>query len=227
MIGYKLDHYSDQQIFYFFFPISYYISFETSCGQCTSQVTLFFFPPFCSSMVFVIIFTKLYLNCISGSLIKHQLVTHLTLGIALRGVLDALRKPTDSKVSINFSMSFFHCLLSMFDTFMRFSVRYSLLEQRLWSSFWTGLQNGHNIAIIFCKYLIYVVLIQSLLHLLNELLLGLRLVTLNQMGATILQLIPIVVLLQLLWKMWRYKIKLHFLMHVLCLDLPYKVINHQ
>lgn len=33
-----------------------------------------------------------------GSLIKHQLVTHLTLGIALRGVLDALRKPTDSKI---------------------------------------------------------------------------------------------------------------------------------
>ncbi|KAL6321921.1 hypothetical protein AAG906_035821 [Vitis piasezkii] len=35
---------------------------------------------------------------IFGSLIKHQLVTHLTLGIALRGVLDALRKPTDSKI---------------------------------------------------------------------------------------------------------------------------------
>lgn len=34
----------------------------------------------------------------SGSVIKHQLVTHLTLGIALRGVLDALRKPADSKV---------------------------------------------------------------------------------------------------------------------------------
>ncbi|KAL8500295.1 hypothetical protein ACS0TY_020046 [Phlomoides rotata] len=33
-----------------------------------------------------------------GSLIKHQLVTHLTLGIALRAVLDALRKPTDSKM---------------------------------------------------------------------------------------------------------------------------------
>ncbi|XP_057511675.1 uncharacterized protein LOC130793815 isoform X2 [Actinidia eriantha] len=35
-----------------------------------------------------------------GSLIKHQLVTHLTLGIALRGVLDALRKPTDSKMFV-------------------------------------------------------------------------------------------------------------------------------
>lgn len=35
---------------------------------------------------------------VSGSVIKHQLVTHLTLGIALRGVLDALRKPADSKV---------------------------------------------------------------------------------------------------------------------------------
>ncbi|GAB4861940.1 hypothetical protein Ancab_037195 [Ancistrocladus abbreviatus] len=33
-----------------------------------------------------------------GSLIKHQLVTHLTLGIALRCVLDALRKPADSKM---------------------------------------------------------------------------------------------------------------------------------
>ncbi|XP_019161048.1 PREDICTED: CCR4-NOT transcription complex subunit 1 [Ipomoea nil] len=33
-----------------------------------------------------------------GSLIKHQLVTHLTLGIALRAVLDALRKPADSKM---------------------------------------------------------------------------------------------------------------------------------
>ncbi|EPS67619.1 hypothetical protein M569_07155, partial [Genlisea aurea] len=33
-----------------------------------------------------------------GSLIKYQLVTHLTLGIALRAVLDALRKPADSKM---------------------------------------------------------------------------------------------------------------------------------
>lgn len=37
---------------------------------------------------------------IAGLLIKNQLVTHLTLGIALRAVLDALRKPADSKVSI-------------------------------------------------------------------------------------------------------------------------------
>lgn len=37
---------------------------------------------------------------LTGSLIKHQLVTHLTLGIALRAVLDALRKPADSKVCI-------------------------------------------------------------------------------------------------------------------------------
>ncbi|KAL7203784.1 hypothetical protein ACSBR2_016943 [Camellia fascicularis] len=35
-----------------------------------------------------------------GSLIKHQLVTHLTLGIALRGVLDSLRKPADSKMFV-------------------------------------------------------------------------------------------------------------------------------
>ncbi|XVE76912.1 hypothetical protein DITRI_Ditri13aG0018400 [Diplodiscus trichospermus] len=33
-----------------------------------------------------------------GSVIKQQLVTHITLGIALRGVLDALRKPADSKM---------------------------------------------------------------------------------------------------------------------------------
>ncbi|PIN21929.1 hypothetical protein CDL12_05383 [Handroanthus impetiginosus] len=33
-----------------------------------------------------------------GALIKHQLVTHITLGIALRAVLDALRKPADSKM---------------------------------------------------------------------------------------------------------------------------------
>ncbi|CAI0400959.1 unnamed protein product [Linum tenue] len=35
-----------------------------------------------------------------GSVIKHQLVTHLTLGIALRGVLDGLRKPPDSKMFV-------------------------------------------------------------------------------------------------------------------------------
>ncbi|KAI3986448.1 hypothetical protein MKX01_037730 [Papaver californicum] len=35
-----------------------------------------------------------------GSLIKHQLVTHLTLGIALRGVLDALRKSADSRMFV-------------------------------------------------------------------------------------------------------------------------------
>ncbi|KAI4368425.1 hypothetical protein MLD38_016982 [Melastoma candidum] len=35
-----------------------------------------------------------------GSVIKHQLVTHLTLGIALRCVLDALRKPADSKMFV-------------------------------------------------------------------------------------------------------------------------------
>ncbi|KAL5571856.1 hypothetical protein UlMin_021453 [Ulmus minor] len=35
-----------------------------------------------------------------GSVIKQQLVTHLTLGIALRAVLDALRKPADSKMFV-------------------------------------------------------------------------------------------------------------------------------
>ncbi|XP_022731016.1 CCR4-NOT transcription complex subunit 1-like isoform X4 [Durio zibethinus] len=35
-----------------------------------------------------------------GSLIKHRLVNNLNLGIALRSVLDALRKPTDSKLFV-------------------------------------------------------------------------------------------------------------------------------
>lgn len=47
-----------------------------------------------------------------GSVIKHQLVTHLPLGIALRGVLDALRKPADSKVCVISYHLFFHCFLS-------------------------------------------------------------------------------------------------------------------
>lgn len=52
--------------------------------------------------VFSFYITRITINvsAISGSLIKHQLVTHLTLGIALRAVLDALRKPADSKVCI-------------------------------------------------------------------------------------------------------------------------------
>lgn len=44
-----------------------------------------------------------HINFFTGSLIKHQLVTHLTLGIALRAVLDALRKPADSKVGVIFT----------------------------------------------------------------------------------------------------------------------------
>lgn len=40
----------------------------------------------------------LFFLYILGSVIKHHLVTHLSLGIALRYVLDALRKPADSKV---------------------------------------------------------------------------------------------------------------------------------
>ncbi|XP_050235980.1 uncharacterized protein LOC126686015 isoform X2 [Mercurialis annua] len=35
-----------------------------------------------------------------GSVIQHQLVTDLNLGIALRGVLDALQKPPDSKMFV-------------------------------------------------------------------------------------------------------------------------------
>ena len=46
---------------------------------------------------------------VAGCLIKNQLVTHLTLGIALRCVLDALRKPADSKVRCFSSI----CVFSM------------------------------------------------------------------------------------------------------------------
>lgn len=49
----------------------------------------------------------------SGSVIKNQLVTHLSLGIALRYVLDALRKPADSKVCVVFKsvfLSSFHMM---------------------------------------------------------------------------------------------------------------------
>lgn len=48
-----------------------------------------------------ILFLYYDLNFAAGSLIKHQLVSHLTLGIALRVVLDALRKSVDSKVSFS------------------------------------------------------------------------------------------------------------------------------
>lgn len=41
------------------------------------------------------------LNFVAGSIIKHHIVSHLILGIVLRVVLDALRKPVDSKVSIH------------------------------------------------------------------------------------------------------------------------------
>ncbi|KAK7287009.1 hypothetical protein RJT34_22414 [Clitoria ternatea] len=43
-----------------------------------------------------------------GSVIKHQLVTHLSLGIALRCVLDALRKPADSKMFLFGSLALEH-----------------------------------------------------------------------------------------------------------------------
>lgn len=53
------------------------------------------------------------LNFAAGSLIKHQLVSHLTLGIALRVVLDALRKSVDSKVSFS-GFFFFLVIISDF-----------------------------------------------------------------------------------------------------------------
>jgi len=39
----------------------------------------------------------------TGSLVKHQLVSSVILGQALRCVLDALRKPLDSKVELGIS----------------------------------------------------------------------------------------------------------------------------
>lgn len=48
----------------------------------------------------------LFLPIVPGSVIKHQLVTHLSLGIALRYVLDALRKPADSKVCVVYNIEF-------------------------------------------------------------------------------------------------------------------------
>ena len=53
-----------------------------------------------------------------GSVIKHQLVAHLTLGIALRGVLDALRKSIDSKVVYGYF------LLSVISTLRLYQVIY-------------------------------------------------------------------------------------------------------
>lgn len=47
----------------------------------------------------------------SGLLIKHQLVTHLALGIALRGVLDALRKSIDSKANNRLMKLLYLCFL--------------------------------------------------------------------------------------------------------------------
>ena len=53
-----------------------------------------------------------------GSVIKHQLVAHLALGIALRGVLDALRKSIDSKVVYGYF------LLSVISTLRLYQVIY-------------------------------------------------------------------------------------------------------
>ena len=53
-----------------------------------------------------------------GSVIKHQLVAHLALGIALRGVLDALRKSIDSKVV------YAYFLLSVISTLCLYKVIY-------------------------------------------------------------------------------------------------------
>ena len=70
----------------------------------------------------------------TGSLIQHQLVTHLTLGIALRAVLDALRKPVDSKVGLTFwnFYSFQVFSVTLFDS--PFRCRCLYLVPKLWNS---------------------------------------------------------------------------------------------
>lgn len=104
----------------------------------------------------------------TGSLIKHQLVTHLTLGIALRAVLDALRKPADSKVGVTSHIYLFPARAVSNKINITFYCRCLFLAPKLWNSLLTDWLSGHSIAIIFCKYLIYAVLIQSLLPSLNE-----------------------------------------------------------
>lgn len=61
--------------------------------ECSFKTVMFF------------LFTIFSISCgshtkYSGSIIKHQLISSLTLGVALRAVLDSLRKPSDSKVWI-------------------------------------------------------------------------------------------------------------------------------
>jgi len=65
-------------------------------------------PRFCNHIhiLWYHFFLHLFLYHVPGSVIKHQLVTHLSLGIALRYVLDALRKPADSKVCVVLNSEF-------------------------------------------------------------------------------------------------------------------------
>ncbi|RWW03709.1 hypothetical protein GW17_00033108, partial [Ensete ventricosum] len=91
----------------------------------------------------------------TGSLIKHQLVTHLALGIALRGVLDALRKSVDSKVR-KFCLKFPLFPLILEHDVRSIWFRCLCLVPRPWSSSWIVLLSGHNIAIIYYRYLICV-----------------------------------------------------------------------
>lgn len=81
-------------------------------------------------------FISMFFKHVSGSVIKHQLVTHLSLGIALRYVLDALRKPADSKVCVilksGLILRFVRCL---FDCVF-ICYRCFCLEVWHWSSLW-------------------------------------------------------------------------------------------
>lgn len=47
---------------------------------------------------------------VAGSVIKHKLVGHITLGVALRNVLDALRKSVDSKVCSQIDLELYFSL---------------------------------------------------------------------------------------------------------------------
>lgn len=144
------------------------------------------------------------LDYFPGSLIKHRLATDLTLGLAIRTVLDALRNPPDRKVSFELSCVFYLflalssvsyiCISFKLKTYNVSPPRYLLLGLWLWSSFLTAWWRFHSFAIIFCKYLIYGVLVQNLLHILSVLWLRNHHATWNQMAAVLLLLCAVVLL---------------------------------
>lgn len=162
---------------------------------------------FCDECMLLLFLYLMVLDYFPGLLVKHRLVTDLTLGLALRTMLDALHHPPDTKVSIGLSCPFISFLLYLqfpiiFETHNVSPPRYLLLGFWFWSSFLTASWRLHSFAIIFWECLIYVVLIQHLLHLLSVLWLKNHHATWNQMAA--------VLLLQPQWKLWRYKISLFY-----------------